>query len=76
MRILLGIILGALITVCAAFAYDSTTGRAANGLTVASAEGHAPMVNWEVVRHDWHGMKQQLRNAAVDIEKGWKRLMG
>jgi hypothetical protein len=34
------------------------------------------MVNWEVVRHDWHGMKQQLRNAAVDIEKGWKRLMG
>ena len=46
MQILLGMILGALITVGAAFVYDSSTGRAANGLTVASAEGHAPMVNW------------------------------
>ena len=42
----------------------------ANGLTVASAEGRAPMVNWDVVSHDWDGMRQQLRDAAVDIEKG------
>jgi hypothetical protein len=54
----------------------STTGRAANGLTVASAEGHAPMVNWDVVSHDWDGMKQQLRDVAVDVEKGWKRITG
>ena len=68
---LLGMILGVLITVGAAFVYDSSTGRAANGLsTVASAEGHAPMFNWDVVSHDWDGMKQQLRDAAVDIEKG------
>jgi hypothetical protein len=32
MRILLGMILGALITVGAAFVYDSSTGRAASGL--------------------------------------------
>ena len=57
MQILLGMILGVLITVGAAFVYDSSTGRAANGLTVASAEGHAPMVNWDVVSHDWDGMK-------------------
>jgi hypothetical protein len=31
--------------------YDSSTGRVANGLTVASAEGHAAMVNWDVVSH-------------------------
>jgi hypothetical protein len=55
MRILLGMILGALITVGAAFVYDSSTGRAASGLTVASAEGHAPMVNWDVVSHNWDG---------------------
>ena len=42
MQILLGMILGVLITVCAAFVYDSSTGRVANGLTVASAEGHYP----------------------------------
>jgi len=76
MQILLGIILGVLIAVCAAFVYDSSTGRVANGLTVASAEGRAPMVNWDVVSHDWDGMRQQLRDAAVDIEKGWKRITG
>ena len=76
MQILLGMILEVLITVGAAFVYDSSTGRTADGLTVASAEGHAPMVNWDVVSHDWDGMKQELRDVAVDIEKGWKRIMG
>ena len=70
MRILLGMILGALITVGAAFVYDSSTGRAASVLTVASAVGHAPMVNWNVVSHNWDGMKLQLRDVAVDVEKG------
>ena len=72
----IGDILGVLITVGAAFVYDSSTGRVANGLTVASAEGRAPMVNWDVVSHDWDGMRQQLRDAAVDIEKGWTRITG
>ena len=76
MQILLGMILGVLITVGVAFVYDSSTGRAANGLTVASAEGHAPTVNWDVESHDWDGMKQELRDVAVDIEKGWKRITG
>jgi hypothetical protein len=34
------------------------------------------MVNWDVVSHDWDGMKQQLRDVPGDIEKGWKRVMG
>ncbi len=76
MQILLGMILGVLITVGAAFVYDSSTGRAANGLTVASAEGHAPTVNWDVVSHDWDGMKQELRDVAVDIEKGTLKKAG
>jgi hypothetical protein len=76
MQFILGIILGVLITVGAAFVYDSSTGRVANGLTVASAGEHAPMVNWDVVSHDWDGMKRELREAAVDIQKGWKRITG
>jgi hypothetical protein len=76
MQMLLGMILGVLIAIGAAFVYDSSTGRSANGLTVASAEGHPPMVNWDVVSHDWDGMKQELRDVAVDIKKGWKRLTG
>jgi hypothetical protein len=53
------------------FLSDSSTGRAASGLTVASAEGH-----WDVVSHNWDGMKLQLRDVAIDIEKGWKRITG
>ena len=37
MPLLVGMILGALLTVGAAFAYDSTTGRAANGLEPSAA---------------------------------------
>jgi hypothetical protein len=44
--ILLGFILGVAVTIAGAFAFDSATGRAANGLTAAS---QAPMVNWAVV---------------------------
>ena len=76
MQLFVGMILGALITIGATFLYDSGTGRAANGLTVASAEGHAPMVNWDVVSHDWDGMKQRLRDVAVDVEREWKRITG
>ena len=76
MQLFVGMILRALITVGATFLYDSGTGRAANGLTVASAEGHAPMVNWDVVSHDWDGMKQRLRDVAVDVEREWKRITG
>jgi hypothetical protein len=76
MQILLGMLLGVLLTVCAVFVYDSSTGRAANGLTVESAEGRAPLVNWDVASHDWDGMKQRLHDAAVDVERGWKRIAG
>ena len=76
MQLFVGMILGALITIGATFLYDSGTGRAANGLTVASGEGHAPMVNWDVVSHDWDGMKQRLRDVAVDVEREWKRITG
>jgi hypothetical protein len=76
MQILLGMILGVLLTIGAAFLYDSSTGRAASGLTVTSADGHAPMVNWDVVSHDWDGMKQRMRDVAVDVERGWKRITG
>jgi hypothetical protein len=76
MQMFMGMVLGVLLTVGAAFVYDSTTGRAANGLTVGSAEGHAPMVNWDAASHDWDGMKQRLREVALDVERGWKRITG
>ena len=74
--LLVGMILGALLTVGAAFAYDSTTGRAANGLEPSAAGGNPPMVNWNVVIDDRHDVKARLRNAGTDVERGWKRISG
>jgi hypothetical protein len=76
MPVLLGIILGILIAVGGAFVYDSGTGRAANGLEPTAAGGRPPVVNWDVLGADWRDVKQQLRNAGGDIEKGWRRLTG
>ncbi len=74
MQMFVGMILGALLTIVSAFAYDSSTGRAPNGMTSSSA--NAPMVNWDVVGHNWDGVKIELRNAADEVERGWKRLAG
>jgi hypothetical protein len=74
MRVLLGIVLGVLITVGATLLYDSSTGRIPNGLR--STEENAPIVNWDVVSHDWDGVKQRLHDVAADVERGWKRITG
>ena len=67
MQGLLGVILGIALTIAVAFAYDTGTGRAANGLQPSAADGNAPMVNWDVVRSNWHGWSSDVRNT-------WHRL--
>ena len=74
MPVLLRVILGVFLTIAGAFTYNSSTGRAANGLPAASAGGHPPLVNWDVVSDNWHGLQTNLRNAGADIQRGWKRL--
>ena len=74
MPILLGMILGVLLTIAGAFAYDTTTGRAPNGLAPSAAGGQPPMVNWDVVGNDWHGLQANLRDMEAEIEKGWKKI--
>jgi hypothetical protein len=76
MPVLLGIILGVLLTIAGAFAYDTTTGRAPNGLAPTAAEGQPPMVNWDVVGNDWVGLKSNLREMETDLQKGWKKITG
>ena len=61
MRVLLGIILGAALTVMGAFVYDSATAPAA--MTMAStATEQRPMVNWDVVTSNWQGLSSGVRN--------------
>jgi hypothetical protein len=76
MPMLLGMILGILLTVAGAFVYDSATGRAPNGLAPSAAGGHPPMVNWDVVGDNWHGVRTSFRQIGGDIERGWKRIAG
>lgn len=65
MRLLFGIIIGALLTIGAAYIYDSN--NAANAAdTTASAR---PMVNWDVVGVKWQHLTERARSE-------WTRVAG
>jgi hypothetical protein len=72
--IVLGILLGVFLTIAAAFAYDTGTGRASNGLPPSAAGGHPPMVNWDVVSDNWHGVQSDLQKVGEEVQNGWRRL--
>ena len=66
MRLFLGMILGAILTVLGAYIFDSMTTRPA---TTASESAVAPrtMVNWDVAGKNWQSLKLQLN-------QGWTKL--
>ncbi len=76
MRALLGIILGAILTIAGAYIYDSSTGRESNGLTATAAGGQAPMVNWDVVNADWNIFTTNVRESADNLERSIKHHSG
>lgn len=76
MPAMFGFVLGVLVTIAGAYAYDSVTGRAANGLTTSSAGGQAPMVNWNVVDDDWQALQTTVRAKAENLEQTIKRHTG
>ncbi len=53
MRVLFGMILGALLTVLAAYAYDANRG--------AEAGQQSRMVNWDVVSQNWQAAKNRVQ---------------
>ena len=65
MRVILGIILGAVLTVGAAFLYDNIDGAAgpANSGSASATTEHRKMVNWDVVGDNWRGIRQRARDA-------------
>jgi hypothetical protein len=73
MPILLGFILGVAATIAGAYAFDSSTGRAVNGLTTTS---QAPMVNWTVVDNEWQSFRDNVRITADNIERSLKQHAG
>jgi hypothetical protein len=63
MQLVLGIIIGILVTIGTAYVLDS--GRA----PVCPAGADCPMVNWDVAN-------ERVHNAKVDIEATWHRMTG
>ena len=76
MPVLLGFILGVLVTIAGAYEYEFTTGRAANGLSASSAGGQAPMVNWNIVSDDWQNLQTNVRAKAENLEHTLKQHTG
>ena len=66
MRLFLGMILGALLTVLGAYMFDSlATGPSTTASESATAS--RTMVNWDVVGKNWQSFKLQLN-------QGWTKL--
>ncbi|MGB9041874.1 MAG: hypothetical protein WCC81_05330 [Pseudolabrys sp.] len=65
MRVLIGILLGVILTVGGAYLYDShNAATAANSVNV-----ERPMVNWDVVGNNWNRLTERARAE-------WVRLAG
>jgi hypothetical protein len=65
MRVLIGILLGVILTVGGAYLYDSH-----NAVTAANANSlQRPMVNWDVVSSNWNRLTERARAE-------WTRLAG
>lgn len=75
MRILIGIILGAFLTVAGAFTYDTLTGRIPS-ITNSLASDERPMVNWDVVGKNWRSFEANLRDVAARVHEQLKKLTG
>ncbi|HEY4142662.1 MAG TPA: hypothetical protein VGM57_14670 [Pseudolabrys sp.] len=66
MRVLLGIILGAVLTIGGAYLYDSHN---ALNATTAPASVERPMVNWDIVNTKWQHLTERARSE-------WNRVTG
>lgn len=58
MRVLIGIIVGAVLTIGGAYLYDSHTTA---GPATSSASAQRPMVNWDVVSTRWNHLTERAR---------------
>ena len=64
MRVLIGMIFGAVLTVGAAFFHDTwATGPSTTGTGTTTTSEQRPMVNWDVVNQNWRVVSQRARDA-------------
>jgi hypothetical protein len=68
MRMFLGLVLGVLLTVTGAYAYDSYVPR--------NDPAARPMVNWDVVRSNWNSVEASLRGMGNRVQEEWAKRAG
>ncbi len=65
MRVLLGMILGALLLVAGVYVYDSqSTSTVASG---QNASENRTIVNWDVAAAEWHALKTRARDNWIKL---------
>jgi hypothetical protein len=75
MRLIVGMIFGAFLTVAGAFTYDTLSGRVPD-TTEIQANDQRPMVNWDVVNKNWHSFEANVRDMAARVHEQLKKLTG
>jgi len=78
MRVFLGMIFGAILTIVGAYSYDVVTGKAVNAADTPSsvAVDERPMVNWDVVGRRWQSLETNLREMATRVHEQWTKRSG
>ena len=75
--IIIGVVLGFLLTVGGAYTYDALSGRADTGAMTSSASAaKRPMVNWDVVRRHVHDLHVGLIEVGGRVQDEWRKLSG
>jgi hypothetical protein len=65
MRLILGMVLGALLLTAGAYYHDMTSTSSIAGGPEAGRQ--RPMVNWDVVEADWNTFKVRVRESLVSL---------
>ena len=75
MRIFLGMIFGAILTVISAYSYDVVTGKAMTTTEppASIAANERPMVNWDVVGKNWQSLETNVREMAARVHEQWTK---
>lgn len=78
MRVILGMILGAILTVAGAYSYDVVSGKMAVSKDVPANDlaEDRPMVNWDVVERRWQHLETNLREMAARVHEQWSKRSG
>ena len=78
MRVFLGMILGAILTIVGAFSYDVVTGKAVTATDTGAntASDQRPMVNWDVVGRNWQSLETNLREMVARVHEQWSKRSG